>query len=131
VALDLPLVTSLVELPLERVEELLDDLEQRRLVLYDGTRYTFAAALIPQVIRAEGITSGLRRRLTRRAIEELEARGDLESRVLLAELRAKGDPGALAAAARMASKGDPARQKVVEDLRLSLGGGETQTEPEI
>ncbi len=156
VALDLPLIATLAESPLERVEEVLDILEQRRLVVYDGTRYTFSAALIPQVIRGECITSGQRRRLRKRAIEELETRGDLESRVLLAELRAKVEPDdaafgdaveiartahedgslrtaqrALAAAARMAAKGDPARQEVVEELRTSLGGKSTQTGPGI
>ena len=156
VALDLPLIATLAESPLERVEEVLDILEQRRLVVYDGTRYTFSAALIPQVIRGECITSGQRRRLRKRAIEELEARDDLESRVLLAELRAKVEPDdaafgdaveiartahddgslrtaqrALAAAARMAAKGDPARQEVVEELRTSLGGKSTQTGPGI
>lgn len=156
VALDLPLIATLAESPLERVEEVLDLLEQRRLVVYDGTRYTFSAALIPQVIRGECITSGQRRRLRKRAIEALEARGDLESRVLLAELRAKVEPDdaafgdaveiartahedgslrtaqrALAAAARMAAKGDPARQEVVEELRTSLGGKSTQTGPGI
>ena len=156
VALDLPLIAALAELPLERVEELLDNLEERRLVVYDGTRYAFAAALIPQVIRGEGIASGQRRRLRKRAIEELQARTDLESRVLLAELRAKLEPDdeafgdaveiartahedgslrtaqrALAAAARMAAKGDPARQEVVAELRTSLGGKSTQTGPGI
>ena len=156
VALDLPLIAALAESQLERVEEVLDLLEQRRLVVYDGTRYTFSAALIAQVIRGECITSGQRRRLRKRAIEELEARGDLESRVLLAELRAKVEPDdaafgdaveiartahedgslrtarrALAAAARMAAKGDPARQEVVEELRTSLGGKSTQTGPGI
>jgi len=156
VALDLPLIAALVEMPLDRVEELLDFLEQRRLVVYDGTRYAFAAALIAQVIRGEGLASGQRRRLRRRAIEELQARTDLESRVLLTELRAKVEPDdaafedaveiartahedgsrrtaqrALAAAARMAAKGDPARHKVVEDLRISLGGKGTQTGPGI
>ncbi len=156
VALDLPLIATLAESPLERVEEVLDILEQRRLVVYDGNRYTFSAALIPQVIRGECITSGQRRRLRKRAIEELEARDDLESRVLLAELRAKVEPDdaafgdaveiartahedgslrtaqrALAAAARMAAKGDPARQEVVEELRTSLGGKSTQTGPGI
>jgi len=156
VALDLPLIAALVELPLERVEELLDFLEQRRLVVYDGTRYAFAAALIAQVIRGESLASGQRRRLRRRAIEELQARTDLESRVLLTELRAKVEPDdaafedaveiartaheegsrrtaqrALAAAVRMAAKGDPARQPVVEDLRISLGGKGTQTGPGI
>ncbi len=156
VALDLPLIAALAESPLERVEEVLDLLEQRRLVVYDGTRYTFSAALIPQVIRGECITSGQRRRLRRRAIEALQARGDLESRVLLAELRAKVEPDdaafgdaveiartahedgslrtaqrALAAAARMAAKGDAARREVVEELRTSLGGKSTQTGPGI
>ena len=156
VALDLPLIAALAESPLERVEEVLDLLEQRRLVVYDGTRYTFSAALIPQVIRGECITSGQRRRLRKRAIEALQARGDLESRVLLAELRAKVEPDdaafgdaveiartahedgslrtaqrALAAAARMAAKGDAARREVVEELRTSLGGKSTQTGPGI
>ena len=156
VALDLPLIAALAESPLERVEEVLDLLEQRRLVVYDGTRYTFSAALIPQVIRGECITSGQRRRLRKRAIEALQARGDLESRVLLAELRAKVEPDdaafgdaveiartahedgslrtaqrALAAAARMAAKGDPARREVVAGLRTSLGGKSTQTGPGI
>jgi DNA-binding SARP family transcriptional activator len=148
VALDVPLVAALAELPVERVEEILDGLEQRRLVVHDGTRYAFHAALIPQVIRSEGLTRGQRQRLRSRAVQELAARTDLEARVLRVELSAKVGTGeavfdeaietaraalqaesvrtarrALFAAERMEAEMDPGRQEALDAVRRELAGG--------
>ena len=145
VALDVPLVAALAELQVGRVEEVLDGLEQRRLVVHDGTRYAFPAALIPQVIRSEGLTRGQRQRLRNRAVQELAGRTDLEGRVLRVELSAKVGGGeavfddalevaraalesgsartarrALFAAERMAEEMDPQRQDALDAARREL-----------
>lgn len=92
-ALDVPLIATLTDLPVERVEEHLDRLEQRRFLTFDGTRYSFAAALLAEVVSHECVAPGQRRRLRRRAAAELSGRDDLEARVLRAELLAKVEPG--------------------------------------
>ncbi len=144
-ALDIPLTAALAELPVERVEDLLDQLEEKRFVTYDGGRYAFAAALLPQVISGECMTRGQRQRLYKRAILVLASRDDLESRVLRAELRARVEPGveafeeavaavrmalevgsdrtarrALVAAERAVDEGDDARRSVIQELREAL-----------
>ncbi len=144
-ALDVPLIATLAELPVERVEEHLDRLEQRRFLTFDGTRYSFAAALIAQVVSQECVPPGQRRRLRRRAAAELSGRSDLEARVLRAELLAKVDPGGAACrealavaefalqagsvrttrralfAAEQAAGDDEAARVVIDGLRAQLG----------
>jgi hypothetical protein len=92
-ALDLTLIAALAELPPERVEKVIDRLEQARFVNYDGERFAFAAPILAEVVRTECMNRGQRQRLEKVAIELLAARTDLESRVLRAELRARAEPG--------------------------------------
>ncbi|UCD24775.1 MAG: AAA family ATPase [Gemmatimonadota bacterium] len=91
-ALDTRLLQLLAELPPTRIEKALDVLERKRFLTYDMVRYWFTAPLFAQVVRSECLTRGQRQRLRRRAIEELERRDDLESRVLVAELASKVNP---------------------------------------
>jgi hypothetical protein len=144
-SLDLRLIVALTELPLARVEETLDRLEQLGFVAFDGQRYAFAAALYAQIVRGECLTPGQRQRYRRRAIAELEGRDDLESRLLSVELRAKAEPGrpliddaldvarvarkagslrtsrrALVLAERVAGENDAASRAVIEKLRGEL-----------
>jgi len=91
-ALDLELLAEVVELSRHDMEQLLPGSERRHLIQFDGRRYTFAAPLIAQVIRAECITKGERRILERRAIDALAGRDDLDSRVLRSELLARVAP---------------------------------------
>jgi DNA-binding SARP family transcriptional activator len=91
-ALDLELLTEVVELSRHDLEQLLPGSERRHLIQFDGRRYTFAAPLIAEVIRAECITKGERRTLERGAIAALAGRNDLESRVLRSELLARVAP---------------------------------------
>ncbi|MBI1966754.1 MAG: AAA family ATPase [Gemmatimonadetes bacterium] len=91
-ALDPALVAAVADLPRPTVEGKLPILESRRLVAFDGERYVFEAALIAEIVRAEGMPAGQRRRLRARAIEVLGARQDLESRVLRVELLARTQP---------------------------------------
>ncbi len=92
-ALDVRLIAALTQFSEERVEELLDRLEQARFVTYNGHRFAFAAPVLAQVVLMECLTRGHRQRLRRRALEVLSERDDLESRVLRVELRARTDPG--------------------------------------
>ena len=91
-SLDLELLAEVVELSRHDVEQQLPGSERRHLIQFDGRRYTFAAPLIAEVIRAECITKGERRILERRAIDALAVRDDLESRVLRSELLARVMP---------------------------------------
>jgi hypothetical protein len=92
-ALDTELIETLTDLSTERVATALDDLEQRRLMVFDGARYAFQAALLGEVVRNEFLTGGKRKRLRVRAIAALGKREDLESRVLRCELLEKVEPG--------------------------------------
>ncbi|HYU09143.1 MAG TPA: AAA family ATPase [Gemmatimonadales bacterium] len=91
-ALDLELLAEVVELSRHDVEQLLPGSERRHLIQFDGRRYTFAAPLIAEVIRAECITKGERRILERRAIDALAGRDDLESRALRVDLFSRVAP---------------------------------------
>lgn len=143
-ALDISLIATLTDLPVEHVEGHLDLLEQRRFLTFDGTRYAFTAALVAQVVRQECLLPGQRQRLRRRAAEELDGREDLESRVLRAELLAHVEPGAATGrealrlaehalevasartvrralfAAERAAGSDPALRARIEELRERL-----------
>jgi DNA-binding SARP family transcriptional activator len=90
--IDVDLVAALVERPRDDVERALPAFERRRLVVFEGSRYVFAARLVRDVARAECLTRGERRRLEQRAVAVLANRPDLESRVLRAELLARVDP---------------------------------------
>jgi DNA-binding SARP family transcriptional activator len=92
IALDIPLITQLVDRPREWVNEKLSGLEHANLLTFDGERYAFAAALIAQVVRGEFLTPGQRPTLRRQAVAALAARTDLEARVLRAELLAEIAP---------------------------------------
>jgi hypothetical protein len=74
------------------LEELLSACERGHFIQFDGRRYTFAAPLIAQVIRAECMTKGERRTFERRAIDALRPRADLESRALRIDLLARDAP---------------------------------------
>ncbi len=91
-ALNLDLIAEVAELTRHEVERALPSCERRHLILFDGRRYTFAASLIAQVVRAECTTAGERRRLERRAIDALASLQDLESRALRVELLARAAP---------------------------------------
>jgi len=90
--LDLELIAQVADLPRAKVEQALPACERRYLILFDGRRYTFAASLIAEVIRAECMTKGERRTLERRAIDALAGREDLESRTLRADLWSRVSP---------------------------------------
>jgi DNA-binding SARP family transcriptional activator len=91
-ALDLELIAQVLELSRADVERTLPACERRHLIQFDGRRYTFAAPLIAEVIRAECTTRGERRVLEQRAIDSLASRGDLESRALRADLLSHVSP---------------------------------------
>lgn len=92
-ALDIPLIAALADVPSGQVEEIVERLEQARFVTHDGERFAFVAPLLAGVVGTDCLTRGQRKRLRTRAIEALGSRRDLESRVLRAELRSKTDPG--------------------------------------
>ncbi len=92
-ALDPTLLAAVTALPATALEQALDQLEERRFLTFDGTRYTFAGALLGEIVRSACLTAGQRRRLQRRVADLLADRTDLESRVLRAELRARDGPG--------------------------------------
>jgi len=91
-ALDLALVAQVAGRAPADVERALPAFERRHLVQFDGRRYTFAAPLIAEVVKAECMTRGERRGLERRASEALAGKTDLESRALRAELLAHAAP---------------------------------------
>ncbi len=91
-ALDLELIAQVAGLSTADVERTLPACERRHLIQFDGRRYTFAAPLIAEVIRAECTTRGERRVLEQRAIDALAGRTDLESRALRVELLAHVAP---------------------------------------
>lgn len=95
--LDLGLIAVLSERSESDVERALPGLERRHLVKYDGTRYAFVAALVVEVVRAECLTAGQRRRMESQAIAALAGRADLESQALRCELlaRIESSPAAL------------------------------------
>jgi DNA-binding SARP family transcriptional activator len=116
-ALDLELIAAVAQLSRHDVEHALPACERRHLIQFDGWRYTFAAPLIAEVIRAECTTKGEKRMLERRAIDALAGREDLESRVLLVELLARAEPNqaALELARDVArAAGDEGARRVVE-----------------
>jgi predicted ATPase len=115
VSLDTGLIGELAEIPEERVEEIVDRLEQARFVAYDGHRFAFAAPVLAEVVRQECLTRGQRQRLRRRAIAILAHRDDLESRVLRAELRARAEPDA------------EALEEAVAVAKAAMAGGSGRT----
>jgi hypothetical protein len=93
VALDLELIGALTAVTGASLDDRLGVLERHRFLVFDGGRYAFAAPLVQQVVRSEGLTPGQAQRLRERAIGVLAERSDLESRVLRAELSARATPG--------------------------------------
>jgi len=91
--LDLALISALTGLNGALLEERLALLERQRFLVFDKGRYLFAAPLMEQVVRAEGLMPGQVSGLRRRAVEILASRQDLEARVLRAELLARTSPG--------------------------------------
>jgi DNA-binding SARP family transcriptional activator len=130
--LDIDLLAQVTGRAVADVERALPAFERRQLVTFDGRRYTFAAPLVAEVVRAECLTRGERRRLERRVIEGLGQRTDLDSRGLAAELLAHAAPDerafdlalgvardALAAgAARVARRALAAAERISQDARL-------------
>jgi hypothetical protein len=92
-AIDPELIANLTGIPQSRVEDLLPTLERMGFLVFDGERYSFAAPLVAQVIRAEFLTPGQQRTLRQRAVGLLASRTDLESRLLRTELQARVEPG--------------------------------------
>jgi DNA-binding SARP family transcriptional activator len=92
-AIDPELVTTLSGLSRAAVDEKLAALERHGLVVFEATRYVFAAPLIAQVVSAEWLLPGERHALRQRAAEELAGRADLESRLLRIELLSEILPG--------------------------------------
>lgn len=93
-ALDSRLMAELADMAEERIEEVIDRLEEAHFVTCEGDRFAFSAPLLSAVVCKECLTPGQRQRLRKRAIAALAARTDLESLVLRAELRALAEPGA-------------------------------------
>ncbi|HEX9705191.1 MAG TPA: AAA family ATPase [Gemmatimonadales bacterium] len=94
--LDPDLVAQVAECSRADVEDALPAFERRQFVQFDGRRYVFAAPIVAEVVRAECLTRGERRRVELRAIDALATRGDLESRALRVELLAHAAPDAAA-----------------------------------
>ncbi len=92
-ALEPELIGQLAGSSAASIEDLLPPMEALDLLAFDGQRYTFAAALVAEVVRSEFLTPGQRRTIQRRAAGLLASRADLESRVLRAELLARVEPG--------------------------------------
>jgi DNA-binding SARP family transcriptional activator len=92
-ALDLDLIGALTGLSRAVLDDHLAILERQRFLRFDNGRYLFAAPLIEQVVRAEGLTPGQVGGIRARAIAALGPRQDLESRALRAELLARTTPG--------------------------------------
>jgi len=90
---DIDLVAALLERPVPEVEAELAVLERRHFLTFDGDRYAFVAPLIAQVVRAELMTPGERKRLRRRAIELLAPRDELDARLLCVQLSSETEPG--------------------------------------
>ena len=107
--LDRELISALTSLDGSALDERLALLERQRLLIFDNGRYLFAAPLIEQVVRAEGLTPGQASGLRRRAIDILAPRQDLEARVLRAELLARTSPGV------------PAFREAIEAAQAALG----------
>ena len=72
--IDLDLVATLTKLPRARVEDILAQLERRRLVACDGERFAIIAPLVADVVVNEWLVPGERRNLRTRASEALAAR---------------------------------------------------------
>jgi DNA-binding SARP family transcriptional activator len=85
-ALDIALIAEVAQLEQDDIERALPACERRHLIQFDGRRYTFAAPLIAEVIRADCTTRGERHTLEKRALDALAARSDLESRALRVDL---------------------------------------------
>ncbi len=102
ITLDLDLIGTLTGVTGAALGERLAVLERQQFLSLDGGRYVFAAPLIHQVVRAEGLTPGQVQGLRTRATEALVSRSDLESRALRAELLARASPGAPAFAEAIA-----------------------------
>ena len=96
VTLDLELVGALAGVTGALLNDRLAVLERQQFLALDAGRYAFAAPLVQQVVRAEGLTPGQVQSLRSRAVEALAGRPDLESRVLRAELQSRAAPGARA-----------------------------------
>lgn len=122
-ALDLDVVSFLADRPRADVERALPAFERSALVAFDGQRYVFAA-LVAEVVRAECLLRGERRRLERRAVEALAGRTDLESRVLRAELLARTDPGAEAFEVALAVTRDALEVGAVRVARRAFAAAE-------
>src|SRR5439155_1366252 len=71
--IDLDLVATLTKLPRARVEDILAQLERRRLVACDGERFAIIAPLVADVVVNEWLVPGERRNLRTRASEALAA----------------------------------------------------------
>jgi DNA-binding SARP family transcriptional activator len=91
--LDLQLISELAELSGADLDERLAVLERQKFLTFQRDRYVFAAPLVQQVVRSEGLTPGQVQRLRSRAVAALAHRQDLDSRVLRAELLARITPG--------------------------------------
>jgi hypothetical protein len=133
--LDPDLINQVAECPRADVETALPAFERRQFVQFDGRRYVFAAPIVAEVVRAECLTRGERRRLELRAIGALAPSGDLESRALRVELMAHATPddaafewacavardGAAAGAMRVARRARVAAERIVERGKLDPG----------
>lgn len=134
-ALDTRLIADLTGISEERIEALLDRLEEAHFVTYEGDRFAFSAPLLSEVVRRECLTRGQRQRLRKRAIAALVARTDLESRVLRAELRALAEPGeaahgeavAVAQEALATGSGRTVRRALFAAQRAAKDGGVDDT----
>jgi hypothetical protein len=89
---DIELIAHVAERPVVDVERALATCEARHLIQFAGGRYAFTAQVIAEVVRAECLIAGERRRLERRACDALATRTDLSSRVLRVSLLAHAAP---------------------------------------
>ena len=129
-AVDPDLVAALTGLARERVEDLLAVLERHRLLALDGERYVFAAPLIAEVVRGEGLAAGERRALQTRAVAALASRHDLESRLLRAELMARIGSTGVAFAEAMATAQAALAESAPRAARRALAAAERMLKPD-
>jgi len=73
--IDLDLIATLTRLAPARVEDILAQLERRRLVACDGERFAVFAPLVADVVANEWLLPGERRNLRARAVAALKLRG--------------------------------------------------------
>lgn len=85
--LEAELIAKVLDGDVNSTLERLDELERHQFIRFDGTRYSFVAPIVAQIVQAECLTRGKRQRLRTQVATALDDATDLESRALRAELK--------------------------------------------